>query len=648
MIKITFPDNSVREFENGVNGIDIAKNLSNSLAREVVAVSVNGEIWDATRAINMDSSLVLHKFDTPEGKHAFWHSSAHLMAEALEALYPGIKFGIGPAIDNGFYYDVDPGEGVVITEADLPRIEEKMVELSRKNSPYVREEIGKEEVLKLFRGKGDQYKVELIGDLQDGTITLYKQGNFTDLCRGPHVPDTGHIKAIKLLSVAGAYWRGDEKRKQLTRIYGISFPKKQMLDDYLVMLEQAKARDHRKLGKELELFVFSQKVGQGLPLWLPKGAQLRERLENFLKKIQQRYGYLPVITPHIGQKELYVTSGHYEKYGKDSFQPIHTPEEGEEFLLKPMNCPHHCEIYKSKPHSYKDLPIRYAEFGTVYRYEMSGELHGLTRVRGFTQDDAHLFCRPDQIKEEFIKVIEIIYTVFKAFDFQDFVAQVSLRDPDNKEKYIGSDENWEKAERAIIEATEEKKMKTTIVKGEAAFYGPKLDFMVKDALGRKWQLGTIQVDYNLPERFELEYVGSDDQRHRPVMIHRAPFGSMERFVAVLIEHTAGKFPLWLTPDQVIVLPISEKYHDYAEKVLKFLNNYDIRTLIDSRNEKIGKKIRDSELKKIPYLLVVGEKEEAEGTVAVRRQGEGDQGAMKMEEFRDYINEEVKKQLEYIA
>lgn len=648
MIKITFPDNSVREFENGVNGIEIAKNLSNSLAREVVAVSVNGDIWDATRPINTDASLVLHKFDTPEGKHAFWHSSAHLMAEALEALYPGIKFGIGPAIDNGFYYDVDPGDGVVITEADLPRIEEKMVELGRKNSPYVREEIGKEEVLKLFRGKGDQYKVELIEDLQDGTITLYKQGNFTDLCRGPHVPDTSHIKAIKLLSVAGAYWRGDEKRKQLTRIYGISFPKKQMLDDYLVMLEQAKARDHRKLGKELELFVFSQKVGQGLPLWLPKGAQLRERLENFLKKIQQKYGYLPVITPHIGQKELYVTSGHYEKYGKDSFQPIHTPEEGEEFLLKPMNCPHHCEIYKSKPHSYKDLPIRYAEFGTVYRYEMSGELHGLTRVRGFTQDDAHLFCRPDQIKEEFIKVIEIIYTVFKAFDFQDFVAQVSLRDPDNKEKYIGSDENWEKAERAIIEATEEKKMKTTVVKGEAAFYGPKLDFMVKDALGRKWQLGTIQVDYNLPERFELEYVGSDDQRHRPVMIHRAPFGSMERFVAVLIEHTAGKFPLWLTPDQVIVLPISEKYHDYAEKVLKFLNNYDIRSLIDTRNEKIGKKIRDNELKKIPYLLVVGEKEEAEGTVAVRRQGEGDQGAMKLEEFRDFILKEVKNQLEYIA
>ena len=647
MIKITFPDNSIREFEPGVTGIDIAKNLSNSLAREVVAVSVNNEIWDATRPIQTDASLVLHKFDTPEGKHAFWHSSAHLMAEALEALYPGIRFGIGPAIENGFYYDVDTGNGVVITETDLPQIEEKMYELGRKNSAYKREEIGKKEVLALFKQKGDEYKLELIRELQDGTITLYKHGNFVDLCRGPHLPDTSPIKAIKLLSVAGAYWRGDEKRKQLTRIYGISFPKKQMLDDYLVMLEQAKARDHRKLGRDLELFVFSQKVGQGLPLWLPKGAQLRERLENFLKKIQVKHGYLPVITPHIGQKELYVTSGHYEKFGKVSFKPIHTPEEGEEFILKPMNCPHHCEIYKSKPRSYKDLPIRYAEFGTVYRYEMSGELHGLTRVRGFTQDDAHLFCRPEQIKEEFIKVIDIIYTVFKAFDFQDFVAQVSLRDPENHEKYIGSDENWEKAEKAIIEATQEKNMQTTIVKGEAAFYGPKLDFMVKDALGRKWQLGTIQVDYNLPERFELEYTGSDDQKHRPVMIHRAPFGSMERFVAVLIEHTAGKFPLWLTPDQVVVLPISEKYQDYAEKVLKFLNNYDIRTLIDSRNEKIGKKIRDNELKRIPYLLVVGEKEEADGTVAVRRQGEGDKGTMKLKEFRDFITNEVKKQLEYL-
>jgi len=647
MIKITFPDQSVREFESGVTGIDIAKSISNSLARDVVAVSVNGEVWDATRPIQQDAALVLHKFETPEGKHAFWHSSAHLMAEALEALYPGIKFGIGPAIENGFYYDVDPGDGVVIAEADLPRIEEKMAELGRKNSEYRRVDISKGDVTSLFREKGDEYKLELINDLADGSITVYKHGNFTDLCRGPHLPDTGFIKAIKLLSVAGAYWRGDEKRKQLTRIYGISFPKKQMLDEYLVMLEQAKARDHRKLGKELELFTFSQKVGQGLPLWLPKGAQLRERLENFLKKIQVKYGYLPVITPHIGQKELYVTSGHYEKYGKDSFQPIHTPEEGEEFLLKPMNCPHHCEIYKSKPRSYRDLPVRFAEFGTVYRYEQSGELHGLTRVRGFTQDDAHLFCRPDQIKEEFIKVIDIIYTVFKAFDFQDFVAQVSLRDPDNREKYIGSDENWERAEQAILDATRERNMQTTVVKGEAAFYGPKLDFMVKDALGRKWQLGTIQVDYNLPERFELEYIGSDDQRHRPVMIHRAPFGSMERFVAVLIEHTAGKFPLWLTPEQVVVLPISEKYHDYAEKVLNFLNNCDIRSLIDVRNEKIGKKIRDNELKRIPYLLVVGEKEEAEGTVAVRRQGEGDQGTMKLEAFRDFIQEEVKKQLEHL-
>ncbi len=644
MIRITLPDKSVREFESGVNGIDIAKSISNSLAREVVAISVNDEVWDATRPLNSDARIVLHKFDSPEGKHAFWHSSAHLMAEALEALYPGIKFGIGPAIENGFYYDVDPGDGKVITEADLTKIEEKMYELSRLNSIYKREDITKDLALELFRKKNDEYKVELIQDLQDGTITLYKNGNFTDLCRGPHLPDTGFIKAIKLLSIAGAYWRGDEKRKQLTRIYGITFPKKQMLDEYLVMLEQAKARDHRKLGRELELFTFSQKVGLGLPLWLPKGAQLRERLENFLKKIQASYGYLPVMTPHIGQKELYVTSGHYEKYGKDSFQPIHTPEEGEEFLLKPMNCPHHCEIYKSKPRSYKDLPVRYAEFGTVYRYEQSGELHGLTRVRGFTQDDAHLFCRPDQLKDEFIKVIDIIQIVFKAFDFKDYTAQISLRDPENKRKYIGSDENWERAENAIIEATRERGMQTITVKGEAAFYGPKLDFMVKDALGRKWQLGTIQVDYNLPERFELEYTGSDDQKHRPVMIHRAPFGSMERFVAVLIEHTAGKFPLWLTPDQAVILPISEKYHDYSEKVLKFLNNYDIRTLIDTRNEKIGKKIRDNELKRIPYLLIVGEKEEAEGTVAVRRQGEGDQGSMKMEAFRDFIQNEVNNQM----
>jgi threonyl-tRNA synthetase len=647
MIKITFPDNSVREYEAGISGLDIAKNISTNLAKEVVAVSVNGELWDATRPINSDSSLVLHKFDSDEGKHAFWHSSAHLMAEALESLYPGMKFGIGPAIENGFYYDVDPGDGILITEADLPRIEEKMHELSRKNNEFERMEIGKNEAIQFFKKKGDEYKLELIEELQDGTITLYKSGDFTDLCRGPHLPDASPIKAIKLTSIAGAYWRGDEKRKQLTRIYGITFPKKQMLDEYLILLEQAKARDHRKLGKELELFVFSQKVGQGLPLWLPKGAQLRERLENFLKEIQVRHGYLPVITPHIGQKELYITSGHYEKYGKDSFQPIHTPVEGEEFLLKPMNCPHHCEIYKSKPRSYKDLPIRFAEFGTVYRYEQSGELHGLTRVRGFTQDDAHLFCRPDQIKDEFIKVIDIIFTVFKACDFKDFVTQISLRDPADHEKYIGTDENWDKAERAIIEATHEKGLQATIVKGEAAFYGPKLDFMVNDALGRKWQLGTIQVDYNLPERFELEYTGSDDQKHRPVMIHRAPFGSMERFVAVLIEHTAGKFPLWLAPEQVVILPISEKCHDYAEKVLKFLNNYDIRTLIDSRNEKIGKKIRDNELKRIPYLLIVGEKEEKEGTVAVRKQGEGDKGSMKLDEFANFITNEVKKLLDYL-
>jgi threonyl-tRNA synthetase len=647
MIKISFPDNSVREYDSGITGLEIAARISHGLAKEVVSVTVNREIWDITRPITTDAKIKLHKFEDPEGKHAFWHSSAHLMAEALEALYPGTKFGIGPAIENGFYYDIDPGNGAVITESDLPKIEEKMYELARQNSAYSRQEISKKDVVEYFTRKGDEYKLELISELEDGTITLYKHGNFADLCRGPHLPDTGHIKAIKLLSVAGAYWRSDEKRKQLTRIYGITFPKKQLLDDYLAMLEQAKARDHRKIGKDLELFTFSQKVGQGLPLWLPKGAMLRERLENFLRKIQVKYGYLPVITPHIGQKELYVTSGHWDKYGKDSFKPIHTPTEGEEFLLKPMNCPHHCEIYKSKPRSYKDLPIRFAEFGTVYRYEQSGELHGLTRVRGFTQDDAHLFCRPDQLKDEFKKVIDIVFTVFRAFDFQEFTTQVSLRDPDKKEEYIGTDENWIKAEKAIIEATEEKGMITTIVPGEAAFYGPKLDFIVKDALGRKWQLGTIQVDYNLPERFELEYVGSDDQRHRPVMIHRAPFGSMERFVAVLIEHTAGKFPLWLTPEQVVVLPISEKFHVYAEKVLNFLNNYDIRTLIDSRNETIGKKIRDNELKRIPYLLIVGEKEEADGTVSVRRQGEGDKGSFHLEEFKDFICEEVTKQTEIL-
>ncbi len=647
MINIRFPDQSVRTFEEGTTGLEIAKSLSNSLAREVLAVSVNDQVWDLTRPIREDADIRLHKWDDDEAKHAFWHSSAHLMAEAIETLYPGTKFGIGPTIENGFYYDVDTGDDVVITDANLPRIEKKMKELASQKQPFLREEISKQNALKLFESKGDEYKTELISDLEDGTISLYKQGSFTDLCRGPHLPDTKPIKAIKLLSVAGAYWRGDEKRKQLTRIYGITFPKQSMLEDFLDKLEKAKERDHRKVGKELELFTFSQRVGQGLPLWLPKGAQLRERLENFLKSVQRQHGYDQVITPHIGQKELYVTSGHYEKYGKDSFQPIGTPQEGEEFLLKPMNCPHHCEIYRSKPHSYRDLPVRMAEFGTVYRYEKSGELHGLTRVRGFTQDDAHIFCRPDQLKEEFIKVIDIIHHIFKALDFSDFVTQISLRDKEDKEKYIGSDENWEKAEQAIIEAAEEKGLETTVEYGEAAFYGPKLDFMVRDAIGRKWQLGTIQVDYNLPDRFDLEYIGADNEKHRPIMIHRAPFGSMERFVAVLIEHTGGKFPLWLSPDQAIILPISEKYHDYAEKVSNFLNNYDIRTLIDERSEKIGKKIRDSELKRIPYLLIVGEKEADSNTVSVRRQGEGDKGAMSLEAFAEFISQEVEDQLSSI-
>lgn len=648
MIKITFPDGSVRQYEQGVSGLDIARSLSNSLAREVLSVNVNDELWDLNRPIQEDATIKLNKFDDPDGKHAFWHSSAHLMAEAIESLYPGTRFGIGPAIENGFYYDVDPGDGVVITDGDLPKIEKKMKELASLKEVYTRNEVSKEEAMKFFGDKGDDYKTELIGELEDGTISFYHQGNFTDLCRGPHLADTSPIKAIKLLSVAGAYWRGDETRKQLTRIYGITFPKAKMLEEYLVMLEEAKKRDHRKLGRELELFTFSQRVGPGLPLWLPKGAQLRERLENFLKKVQRDTGYEAVITPHIGQKELWVTSGHYAKYGKDSFQPIHTPQEGEEFLLKPMNCPAHCEIYKSKPRSYKELPVRLAEFGTVYRYEQSGELHGLTRVRGFTQDDAHIFCRPDQLKEEFLKVIDIILYIFKTLDFDDFVTQVSLRDPEDKEKYIGTDENWEKSEQAIIEAVEAKGMDNVVVEyGEAAFYGPKLDFMVKDALGRKWQLGTIQVDYNLPERFELEYIGADNQKHQPVMIHRAPFGSMERFVAVLIEHTAGKFPLWLTPDQAVILPISEKYHDYAEKVSDFLKNYDIRTLIDERSEKIGKKIRDNELKRIPYLLIIGENEQESGTVSVRRQGEGDKGVMKLEEFAVFLQSEVEKQLEAI-
>ena len=647
MISITFPDNSVRQYNNGVTGLEIAKSLSNSLAKEVVSVTVNGELWDSMRPLTMNATVKLHKFDDEEGKHAFWHSSAHLMAEALEILYPGIKFGIGPAIENGFYYDVDPGDEVQISDNDLPMIESKMKALAAEKNTYQRKEISKKEVLDFFSKKGDDYKTELISELEDGTISVYTQGTFTDLCRGPHLPDTSHIKAIKLLSVAGAYWRGDERRKMLTRIYGITFPKQQMLDDYLEMLEKAKERDHRKIGRELELFAFSHKVGQGLPLWLPKGAQLRERLENFLKAVQREYGYLPVITPHIGQKELYITSGHYEKYGKDSFKPIATPQEDEEFMLKPMNCPHHCEIYKLKQYSYRDLPIRFAEFGTVYRYEQSGELHGLTRVRSFTQDDAHIFCRPDQLKEEFNKVIDIIMYIFKVLDFKEFTTQISLHDPNDKEKYIGSEENWEKAEKAIIEACTEKKLNTHIEIGEAAFYGPKLDFMVKDAIGRKWQLGTIQVDYNLPERFDLEYVGSDNMKHRPVMIHRAPFGSMERFVAVLIEHTGGKFPLWLTPDQVVILPISDKYHEYSQKVSNFLKNCDIRTLIDWRNEKIGKKIRDNELKRIPYLLIIGEKEAGSDTVSIRKQGEGDKGSMELGKFASFINEEVKMQLENI-
>jgi len=644
MINITLPDGSVREFSKGVTGMDIARNISERLAKEVLSITVNGEVWDLTRPITTDSAIKLHKWDDEQGKHAFWHSSAHLMAEALESLYPGIKLGIGPSIENGFYYDID-FDGHSISDSDLPKIEEKMMEFVREKQEITRREVSKEEALKTYTQKGDPYKVELISDLEDGTISFYSQGTFTDLCRGPHLPDTSYIKAIKLLSIAGAYWRGNEKNKQLTRIYGISFPKKSQLDEYLVMLEEAKKRDHRKIGKELELFTFSQKVGQGLPLWLPKGAQLRERLEQFLKRVQRMYGYEQVITPHIGQKELYVTSGHYAKYGKDSFQPIHTPAEDEEFLLKPMNCPHHCEIYKWKPRSYKDLPVRMAEFGTVYRYEQSGELHGLTRVRGFTQDDAHIFCRPDQLKEEFVKVIDIVLYIFKTLNFNDYTAQISLRDPNDTEKYIGSDENWQKAEQAIIEASAERGLETVTEVGEAAFYGPKLDFMVKDAIGRKWQLGTIQVDYNLPERFDLEYIGADDKKHRPIMIHRAPFGSMERFVAVLIEHTSGKFPLWLAPDQAVILPVSEKYNEYAKKVFSLLNNYDIRTLIDDRNEKVGKKIRDNELKRIPYLLVVGEKEAEANLVSVRVQGEGDKGQMTIEEFANLLNIEIKKQLE---
>lgn len=647
MIKIKFPDGNVKEFESGVTGLDIARGISSKLAKEVLSISVNGEIWDLTRPITADAEIKLFTWDDQEGKHAFWHSSAHLMAEALQQLYPNTKFGIGPAIENGFYYDIDPGEGVVLTDKDLETIEKKMLELARQKEEYCRINVSKQEALEHFNSINETYKVELINDLEDGKITYYRQGSFTDLCRGPHLPDTSYIKAIKLTGLAGAYWRGNEHNKMLTRIYGITFPKQKMLDEWLVLMEEAKQRDHRKIGKEMELFTFSQAVGAGLPMWLPKGAMLRDRLEGFLRKVQKKYGYQQVITPHIGNVNLYKTSGHYQKYGKDSFQVITTPQEGEEFMLKPMNCPHHCEIYKFKPRSYKDLPLRFAEFGTVYRYEQSGELHGLTRVRGFTQDDAHLFCTPDQLKEEFKKVIDIIFTIFKSLDFKDFTAQVSLRDPKNTEKYIGTDENWEKAERAIIEAAEEKGLKTTVELGEAAFYGPKLDFMVKDAIGRKWQLGTIQVDYNLPERFDLEYTGADNLKHRPVMIHRAPFGSMERFVAVLIEHTGGKFPLWLAPDQVVVMPISEKFNDYAQKLSDLLNNSDIRTVLDDRNEKIGRKIRDNELKKIPYLLIVGENEMNNNTVSVRRQGQGDMGTMSVEDFISKINEEVNSQLQTI-
>jgi len=639
MINITLPDNSVRQYPEGTTALEIARSISEGLARNVLSASVNGEVWDATRPILADASVKLLTWDNPEGKATMWHSSAHLMAEAIELLYPGVKFGIGPDIENGFYYDMDFG-GTEILADDLKAIEDKMLELAREKRTFVRREVSKNDAQSYFTKKNDEYKLELIEDLQDGQITFYESGSFTDLCRGPHLPDTSPIKAVKLLNIAGAYWRGDEKRKQLTRIYGITFTKQKELTEYLELLEEAKKRDHRKLGKELELFTFSQKVGQGLPLWLPKGAMLRDRLERFLRNVQQKAGYQPVITPHIGNIELYKTSGHFQKYGKDSFQPISTPIEGEQFMLKPMNCPHHCEIFASKPRTYKDLPIRFAEFGTVYRYEQSGELHGLTRVRGFTQDDAHLFCMPNQIKTEFLAVIDIVLHIFKLLDFKDYTAQISLRDQVNREKYIGSEENWEKAENAIIEAVKEAGLNAVVEYGEAAFYGPKLDFMVKDALGRKWQLGTIQVDYNLPERFELEYIGSDNQKHRPIMIHRAPFGSMERFVAVLIEHTAGNFPLWLTPDQFIILPISEKYLDYSKKLFNFLNNSEIRGLIDERSEKAGRKIRDAEVKKIPFMLIVGEKEEAEGTISVRRHGGGDLGTFTPEAFVELINKEI--------
>lgn len=643
MIKITFPDGSVREFEKGTTSMQVAESISSRLAQEVLAAKVNGEVWDLTRPIDTDATIELLKWEDEDGKHAYWHSSAHLMAEAVQILYPHAKFGIGPAIENGFYYDIDFGD-TPVKDADFHKIEAKMMELIANKEEIKRQSITKTDALKMFGDRNEGYKVELINDLEDGTITTYTQGVFTDLCRGPHLPNTSYIKAVKILSAAGAYWRGDEKRKQLTRLYGITFPKKKMLDEYLLMLEEAKKRDHRKIGKELELFAFSENVGKGLPLWLPRGTQLRLKLEDFLKKIQKKFEYQQVMTPHIGSKLLYVTSGHYAKYGQDSFQPIHTPEEGEEFLLKPMNCPHHCEIYKIVPRSYRDLPLRMAEFGTVYRYEQSGELHGLTRVRGFTQDDAHIFCTPEQLKEEFLKVMDIVFIIFKALNFENFEAQISLRDPNNREKYIGSDANWEKAERAIIEACEEKGLPARVELGEAAFYGPKLDFMVKDALGRRWQLGTIQVDYNLPERFELEYTGADNQKHRPVMIHRAPFGSMERFIAVLIEHTAGKFPLWLAPDQVVILPISEKFNDYAHRVSHYFKQQGISSQVDDRNEKIGRKIRDNELKRIPYLLIVGEKEAESEEVSIRKQGDGDKGSMKFVNFAAQLNEEMEQMM----
>ena len=643
MINITLPDGSQRQVESGTTALDVAMGISEGLARNVLAAEVNGEVLDPQRPITEDASLKLLTWNDEEGKRTMWHSSAHLLAEALEALYPGVKFWVGPPIENGFYYDVDFGDHT-ISDKDFPAIESKMMELAKQKNPFVRSEMSKADALAYFEEKGDEYKLDLLEGLEDGTITFYNQGNFTDLCRGPHMPHTGYVKAAKVMAIAGAYWKGDESKKQLTRVYGITFPKKQELNAYLELLEEAKARDHRKLGKELDLFHFSEKVGQGLPLWLPKGADLRMRLESFLKEAQRKAGYEGVITPHIGNKELYITSGHYAKYGEDSFQPIHTPAEGEEYLLKPMNCPHHCEIFKSRPRSYRDLPVRFAEFGTVYRYEQSGELHGLTRVRGFTQDDAHIFCTVDQVKEEVGKVIDLVLYIFRTLQFEDFIAQVSLRDPENPDKYIGADENWNKAEKAIQEVADEKGLKTVVELGEAAFYGPKLDFMVRDAIGRKWQLGTVQIDYNLPERFELEYVGADNSKHRPVMIHRAPFGSMERFVAILIEHCAGKFPLWLTPEQVKILPISDRFNEYAERVSKVLENHDIRALVDDRSEKVGKKIRDAELEKVPYMLILGENEAKEETVSVRRQGEGDLGGMSVEAFAEHIRSEIAEML----